>query len=167
MWTPESVIEALQRWADAHGEPPKAEDWTKKIDGYPTQSTVINKFGSWSKAILAAGFEPRKRGGDLAPRAATRSEREPKAREAVSVLPVSPPDDLHVVDDTVGIGDVVSRSEDAALDVRTITEGDRDWAALVDAEAVRCLAEADRLTARAEALELVSKGIRMLKETDA
>jgi hypothetical protein len=63
VWDRASIVAAIQRWNDEHGEPPKSTEWVKKQDGRPTMSTVINHFGTWVAAIVAAGFEPRRSGG--------------------------------------------------------------------------------------------------------
>jgi hypothetical protein len=63
VWDKATIVAAIQRWNEWRGEPPKSTEWIKKQDGYPTMSTVINHFGTWSAAIVAAGFEPRRSGG--------------------------------------------------------------------------------------------------------
>lgn len=58
-YTPDSVIAAIQRWADEHeGEPPKSTEWIKPLTGWPSTTTVIRLFGKWSQAIAAAGLDP-------------------------------------------------------------------------------------------------------------
>lgn len=52
-YTTEFLIEALQRVAQELGRTPYASD----MKG-PTQNTYVNRFGSWRKAILAAGLTP-------------------------------------------------------------------------------------------------------------
>jgi hypothetical protein len=64
LWTPETVVAGIVRWVAEHdGELPTSTTWMRKADGYPTTSSVIKVFGTWTAAIKAAGFEPRKRGG--------------------------------------------------------------------------------------------------------
>lgn len=58
-WTPETIIEAIQRWALTHdGQPPAARDWLvgHRGEDYPAVATVMANFGSWANAIEAAGF---------------------------------------------------------------------------------------------------------------
>lgn len=58
-WTPETVIAAINLWADRHGGvPPTATQWSAQTPSeFPYPSTVIREFGSWSAAITAAGFD--------------------------------------------------------------------------------------------------------------
>jgi predicted transcriptional regulator len=79
IWTRETVITAIQAWADEHGGvPPVAADWNPAIarrlgkpekadkfyedDAWPTVESVQKVFGSWNQAIRAAGFAPRRPG---------------------------------------------------------------------------------------------------------
>lgn len=66
-WTRERVIDALHAWADANGRPPVLEEWERSGEGHPAVRTIVagetSPFASWSEALLAAGFEPRKRRG--------------------------------------------------------------------------------------------------------
>lgn len=76
VWSRESIVAAIQRWAGLYGEPPGEADWTPghpsakrrpwrteryRSGHYPNSSTIDNYFGSWNAAIEAAGFEPRVR----------------------------------------------------------------------------------------------------------
>lgn len=80
MWTRESVIDAIQRFARLHGRPPAATEWLTRSDpvyGYPSAASVyglgtkcgggrINTnapFAKWADAIEAAGFPRPRRGG--------------------------------------------------------------------------------------------------------
>lgn len=95
VWTPEAVVCAIQEWADIHGEPPAAPDWNpwsarheihdearaQRFEDdacWPHQTSVVRAWGTWNKAIAAAGFTPRtpNGGGDNAlrrrPHSATR-----------------------------------------------------------------------------------------------
>jgi hypothetical protein len=56
-WTPERIVDAIQRWAAEKGSPPSASRWFKSrpVD-YPSIPTVQREFGSWASAIEAAGF---------------------------------------------------------------------------------------------------------------
>lgn len=71
IWTRESIIDAIQRFASVHGRPPVATEWVRadKDNGYPATSNVgrstCNRsapFEQWADAIEAAGF-PRPRKG--------------------------------------------------------------------------------------------------------
>jgi len=53
----EEIIEHIQRLADG-GEPPTAPEFDSDPQA-PCRSTVRNHFGRWSKALKAAGYEPR------------------------------------------------------------------------------------------------------------
>lgn len=74
----ERHIDAIQRWATLHGEPPSSADWCWQNarfklkdegralraeaalrEGWPSSQGVIAAFGSWNAAIEAAGFRPR------------------------------------------------------------------------------------------------------------
>ena len=69
-WTPETILAAIQRWADDHGGvPPVATDWNVTLArrigqdkpdrgrDYPPVSAVQREFDSWHAAITAAGFD--------------------------------------------------------------------------------------------------------------
>lgn len=62
VWTPEAILCAIQEWADDHaGIPPTANAWTReriRSDLVPAVSYVLQAFGSWNAAIIAAGYEP-------------------------------------------------------------------------------------------------------------
>lgn len=58
IYTKESCIEYIQQWAKKHnGIPPSISDFNCNAK-YPSSGTVINLFGTWSKAIIVAGFIP-------------------------------------------------------------------------------------------------------------
>lgn len=65
-WTPETVVAAIRRFAAEHGRPPAATAWFRPVGvrgaEYPSTNTVLNVCGSWSAAIAAAGFTPRRPG---------------------------------------------------------------------------------------------------------
>jgi hypothetical protein len=62
-WTSEQVIAAIRAHVARHGQPPLAQDWRHSTSepgaAHPTQETVRRLFGSFSDAVVAAGFEPR------------------------------------------------------------------------------------------------------------
>lgn len=79
-WTQDSIITAIQKWADVYGESPAQPDWhpptARRLNDeararrfedargeWPWLSTVAREFGSWNAAIVAAGFAPRARYG--------------------------------------------------------------------------------------------------------
>jgi hypothetical protein len=92
-WTPERVLAAVRSWAEEFGAPPTSTEWevgkpekyadralakarmwqgkAARFEGgnYPSNDTVRRLFGSFSKALSAAGFEPRPPG--RTPRAVT------------------------------------------------------------------------------------------------
>lgn len=79
-WSEEKIVSAIQRWVALYGEPPAAMEWNPaqaRHDGisdvdrieirfergdWPSTTSVINTFGSWNRAIQAAGFHPRNPG---------------------------------------------------------------------------------------------------------
>jgi hypothetical protein len=82
-WSREDILDAIQRWVKAFGEPPTATDWNPsdarraarehsaktqdwlgrvvrfESGDYPWTGTVWKTFGSWNGAISEAGFTPR------------------------------------------------------------------------------------------------------------
>jgi Homing endonuclease associated repeat len=73
-WTPEKIVQALQRDAARRGRPPTRLEWanapTRRQPGYnrrlrPTSETVATIMGSWSSALAAAGLDPRSPGGQV------------------------------------------------------------------------------------------------------
>lgn len=55
----ERVIQDIQKWASLHnGQPPHGNDFSGNPE-YVSLATAASKFGSWNKAIQAAGFKPR------------------------------------------------------------------------------------------------------------
>lgn len=61
-WTQERVIAAIRRWHAEHDGPPRFSDWQWSGTYWPTTQTVLKRFGGWSNAIRAAGFEPARAG---------------------------------------------------------------------------------------------------------
>lgn len=65
-WTRETVIDAIQRFADENGRPPRATEWNNADPerGYPAKTSVYESAGwnpgapfeKWADAIEAAGF---------------------------------------------------------------------------------------------------------------
>lgn len=76
-WSRQDIINAVKLWVTAYGQVPAFADWdpTKarkqgnegralrwERGTWPRSSQVIRRFGSWSAAIEAAGFEPNRPG---------------------------------------------------------------------------------------------------------
>lgn len=65
VWTEEAILLAIQEWADEHGGiPPRASEWRRAGDGWPSADHVVQRMG-WANAIERAGFsrpEPSKYG---------------------------------------------------------------------------------------------------------
>lgn len=64
-WPRERVIKAIQAWALKHGHAPTYGEWQKGGKDHPAIRSMMDGpnplFGSWSEALIAAGFEPRKK----------------------------------------------------------------------------------------------------------
>lgn len=64
-WTREAIIHCIQQWAERHGKVPGSTDFAcgqSVGEHVPTVNHVQHRFGSWSDAVRAAGFEPRSPG---------------------------------------------------------------------------------------------------------
>lgn len=74
-WSDESILRALRDWTAEMGAPPRRQDWSgehprdappaqrkwmREHPYWPSSSCVAAHFGSWSKALLAAGLRARK-----------------------------------------------------------------------------------------------------------
>lgn len=70
-WTPERIIEAIQRYAARYGYPPRGVDWLAggktwtaererrwRSDRWPATTTVRHEFDTFNAAVIAAGFQP-------------------------------------------------------------------------------------------------------------
>lgn len=73
--TRDDVIQAMNLWAIVYGEPPTYTSWSRaratsrndmtaltrmgEPGDWPTSRQVVRRFGSWSAALEASGFEPR------------------------------------------------------------------------------------------------------------
>jgi hypothetical protein len=62
-WNRERIIDAIQHWALQHGHAPTYDEWRHAGRSHPAVRTIIDSpyFERWSEALIAAGFEPRKR----------------------------------------------------------------------------------------------------------
>jgi hypothetical protein len=57
-WPRAQMIQALQTWATLHGRPPHGLDWIKAKPEHPSAGTIYNHYGTWNKALTAAGLPP-------------------------------------------------------------------------------------------------------------
>ncbi len=61
-WPREAIILAIQEWADDHGGiPPSVNQWeSARLHGaeFPSRTYISYRFGKWTTAVRAAGFEP-------------------------------------------------------------------------------------------------------------
>ena len=62
LWPPELIIEKILEFNKLNNRIPQAVDFSANIY-YPNYSTVQEKFGSWNKAIEAAGLQPDENNG--------------------------------------------------------------------------------------------------------
>lgn len=61
-WSAEEIVAAFRNWASEHdGHPPAYTDWRLATRDHPGVTVVADRFGSWTKGVLAAGFDPRHR----------------------------------------------------------------------------------------------------------
>jgi hypothetical protein len=63
-WTPENVIAELRAWAQDLGRPPVAHE-ALVAGARVSVNTVQREFGSWAKAMRAAGFELHAKGNSV------------------------------------------------------------------------------------------------------
>lgn len=62
-WDQESTIAAIHLWVEENGEIPRADQWLRGSATHPGYGRVVALFGNWREMVLAAGLEPRKKGG--------------------------------------------------------------------------------------------------------
>lgn len=88
VWTRDKVLDAIHRFARAHGRPPVAADWNHpgRGDGYPTSGCVYRTTGNttapfqrWADAIEAAGFPRPRRGHTRTAEMRARTSESPEA----------------------------------------------------------------------------------------
>jgi hypothetical protein len=58
-WSDRRIIAALKRDSKRRGHSPVQFDWIRGRATRPTAKTAIERFGSWEKALAAAGLEAR------------------------------------------------------------------------------------------------------------
>ncbi len=61
-WTPSVIVYSIRLWARRHGRPPTANEWDRAGENHPSRQTVQRVFGTWNRALHAAGFETRRPG---------------------------------------------------------------------------------------------------------
>lgn len=66
-WTEERIVLAFQSWGRDHGRAPTLAD-ARGNPGLPSQSPCDRRFGTWRRAIEAAGLVPFERGSAEGPR---------------------------------------------------------------------------------------------------
>jgi hypothetical protein len=54
LWTPERIVQAMRRFEQRHGRPPRPRDWPRSAPSHPGAATVYNRFGTWESAVRAA-----------------------------------------------------------------------------------------------------------------
>ncbi len=187
-WTDEDILDAIRHWATEHGQPPTANHWRNRHNGYPSLSVVTGHFGSWATAIERAGFPRPVRGlhrQGQAPKAPEKLTPSPVVRQAASTAaaavgeespepvaaelgarPDEPGAALEVVQETGldhsgSIPEPPGTTNGAAFSLHLALTGDFTR----DAQNVR--AEALKLRAQAEALDVIAVGIDKLQETIA
>jgi hypothetical protein len=55
-WLDEDILQALRDWTSEHGHPPIAHNWVRARPTTPSVGTVLNHYGTWAKALTAAGL---------------------------------------------------------------------------------------------------------------
>lgn len=69
-WTEQQIIDRMRAWAALHGRAPKKREWYQGAHDegtsqrgpadadYPHTNVVLAHFGTWNKAVIAAGLTP-------------------------------------------------------------------------------------------------------------
>ncbi len=60
-WSDEEIIAALKEWTVRHGRPPNSCEWIRASPDRPGSLCVCRRFGSWERALEAAGLKPNRR----------------------------------------------------------------------------------------------------------
>jgi Homing endonuclease associated repeat len=66
-WSDELIVYAIDLWHRRHLRIPTVKEWERAGPDHPSRQTVQRTFGSWSAAIRAAGFRPRRQGTCVRP----------------------------------------------------------------------------------------------------
>lgn len=79
-WTADGVMDAVVRWTETYGRPPKAHEWNPTLartrgladaetverrfrsGEWPSDQTARRLFGSWANAVEAAGYDRPRQG---------------------------------------------------------------------------------------------------------
>jgi hypothetical protein len=58
LWSKRQIIAAIRKWWIEKGCAPRSNQWRKvsKNFKHPTSATVLNRFGSWQRALAMAGL---------------------------------------------------------------------------------------------------------------
>lgn len=56
LWSDEQIFSALRSFFAEHGRAPTHAEWSKAGYEHPAANTLSRRFGSWRKAIIAAGL---------------------------------------------------------------------------------------------------------------
>lgn len=60
-WTRESIVYAFELWHRRHLRTPLAEEWRYAGEDHPSAPTVRRVFGTWNRAVAAAGLRAQQR----------------------------------------------------------------------------------------------------------
>jgi transcriptional regulator with XRE-family HTH domain len=58
-WSPEDILDAIEVWGLRYGRAPYLREWAYAAEDHPSSGVVQRAFGSWNKAVEAAGLRPR------------------------------------------------------------------------------------------------------------
>jgi Recombinase/Recombinase zinc beta ribbon domain/Homing endonuclease associated repeat len=57
LWRRDGIVAALKRWQALHGQAPRTHEWESGSFDHPNAETVRNHFGTWRRALQAAGMD--------------------------------------------------------------------------------------------------------------
>ena len=57
-WARSEILGSIRAFADEHGRPPRQTEWRRGRRAHPTDWFVVREFGSWQRAVAAAGYVP-------------------------------------------------------------------------------------------------------------
>lgn len=87
-YTKEQIVEAIKGFHEEHGRAPTSNDMRYPL---PARTTCAARFGSWRKALAAAGLKPI-RGGPNDNRPPTNDGPRKRVRESLSMRPMTVPE---------------------------------------------------------------------------